>query len=533
MQWCRVASLLVSVRQVARSALVDSPRSRSLVKALVTGVLLLDLFIVLFVLAVMVIRQSSAGLGMLDSIPLALYVLPLTIIIPSLSRACYRLQNGLLFILIMLLASVVLLTVSVLVRLLLLVSLLNVISAILVSLVAELKPRGSLRSVGRRGLVWLVILNLVGLMFPASVYLMGQNPITTVRGGPPAHISLEVPLAPFSPQTVPVPPDAQLVNGIEDGDFGVTLWVLAQSDESMALLRGWIASLRSTEVPVVIVISADREAHLSPVPDTLGSTETTILILSEIGEAIGDVVTILSEEGMPADRLSILLDLTLSDSEFEVLMSRVRSIDLFGFASLFRASLERVDLTMVAPVLDSVVEEARSAGLRIGARVEGYVIDDALDSDALFMLTCGLDLNMLSRLDLVELDCQRYRYSMHMAGDVGEYLVHSYSRTAAISPLGVPWTLRLGVVDTDAYDDCCLYSLASLVSDIVIAGANGVQRVTVSSLDGLTAGPGVDGVTMLRAALNAAGPQDITYTFRIYAFRSILMALDTLDPVML
>jgi hypothetical protein len=122
-----------------------------------------------------------------------------------------------------------------------------------------------------------------------------------------------------------------------------------------------------------------------------------------------------------------------------------------------------------------------------------------------------------------------------MNGDVGEYLVHSYS--SSIEGLGSPWSIRLGEVgnSTDVFDrpDSVYENLDVLVNDIALAVGNGVQRVTLDSLQSFLNAFGSDSISTLRSTIDGTNHGVATYTFRIYAYRAVFLAIDAFDFIML
>ena len=117
-----------------------------------------------------------------------------------------------------------------------------------------------------------------------------------------------------------------------------------------------------------------------------------------------------------------------------------------------------------------------------------------------------------------------------MEGDVGEYLVHSYSRS--ISDMGHTWSMKIGSIGDSVEDGFYYSTLSLLVSDLTISAGNGVENLTVSSLPSLLSIFGSSGVTDLRVAIDSQATAEVTYTFRIYAFRAVFIAIDIYDLIM-
>ena len=122
-----------------------------------------------------------------------------------------------------------------------------------------------------------------------------------------------------------------------------------------------------------------------------------------------------------------------------------------------------------------------------------------------------------------------------MNGDVGEYLTHSFSST--VGGMGNNWGLRLGEIgnSTDGsgrqnyvYDDLNVFC-----NDVALATSHGVSRLIIGSLPALLSAYGNDAIDSLRFIIDMTQVGVATYTFRIYAFRAVFMAIDAFDFIML
>ncbi|MHA2213883.1 MAG: hypothetical protein ACW992_12045, partial [Candidatus Thorarchaeota archaeon] len=71
-----------------------------------------------------------------------------------------------------------------------------------------------------------------------------------------------------------------------------------------------------------------------------------------------------------------------------------------------------------------------------------------------------------------------------------------------------------------------------LAKDLLIAAANGVQRITVESLTGMISSFGENSIDEILSMMEDYDEVPITYTFRIYAFRAVLIAINAFDPIM-
>ncbi|MFW9976052.1 MAG: hypothetical protein ACFFDQ_12350, partial [Candidatus Thorarchaeota archaeon] len=137
--------------------------------------------------------------------------------------------------------------------------------------------------------------------------------------------------------------------------------------------------------------------------------------------------------------------------------------------------------------------------------------------------------------DRISLLCGRSRFSFEMNGDVGEYLVHTYS--SSISRLDDPWSIRIGETgnstDLMGRTDNVYEDFDVLVNDILLALGNGVTQITLNSLPSFLGAYGNDSLSALRTSVNTIQQAVATYTFRIYAFRAVFIAIDAFDYIML
>jgi hypothetical protein len=199
-----------------------------------------------------------------------------------------------------------------------------------------------------------------------------------------------------------------------------------------------------------------------------------------------------------------------------------------------RASLYSVEPRTLEPAATELAELADTYGLDSGVLVETFVIDDAQDGDTIAMRLCGQTMNTLSLWDRIDVLCSRSRFSYEMLGDVGEYMAVSYARS--IARLGERWTMRMGeignVSDTSGRPNPVYGTLDSVAEDLVLVGGSGVSDITLSSLPSLLNEFGLNGTYDLSDSLTNVTRANATYTFRIYAFRAVFLAIDAFDFLM-
>ena len=137
-------------------------------------VLFVNIIFILFAMISLTGRMLLNGVPFIDSIPLAFYNLPLLIFLPKLLLDYYRSRSAALTLVILLIVAVVFGMISALVRGFLILVIVNVAAIVIIIILGRFRPNAPLRSIGRRGIAWILILNSLGLMLPISVSLMGQ-----------------------------------------------------------------------------------------------------------------------------------------------------------------------------------------------------------------------------------------------------------------------------------------------------------------------------------------------------------------------
>ncbi|UCH05799.1 MAG: hypothetical protein JSW05_06445, partial [Candidatus Thorarchaeota archaeon] len=225
----------------------------------------------------------------------------------------------------------------------------------------------------------------------------------------------------------------------------------------------------------------------------------------------------------------------LSTTEWQTLMQLTRSVNLPGFSSLIRTSIDSIDSSVIVGAAESLADFAHSAGLPCGVLIESFILDDTGDGDSLTTLVCGQTSDTLQYWDRVEVSCSRSKYSFEMNGDVGEYLAYTFSKSLAQH--GSSWSIRLGAAGnkSDVFGRANdVYNTIQLIADdIAIASGNGAARITLESLPLLIETFGPYALDILSDYLADASSVGVTYTFRIYAFRAVFIAIDSFDLIML
>jgi hypothetical protein len=499
----------------------------------ITVILAINMVLILYAMLSVTVRMSLSGVGIIDSMPIALYILPLMIFLPLMIKAFYESRTAAWNFFFLVVASVFFSMLSLLIHGFVICVLFNLIAVASIFILGRFRPKGSLKAAGKKSIAYIILLNMLGLTFPISIVVMGQVPIAQISGNPGASLMLTVPLADFEFPYANITPSASILSNLSTNQFGINLRVLEEDSTSWERLNDWLMALNDSTIPYSITLSADRAEIVGPEPDILGSTTLIEQVYQSHTTALAHVISDL--ENITSSPQHVIFDLTLSLPEWQQLMLRTRSLDLIGFTGLMRSSIYSIDIQSTQALASSLIQQTRDAGLSPGVLVESFVVDDMQDNDNVAMRLCGVSLSSLGDWDIVEVSCSRSRFSLEMNGDVGEYLVESYSKSIGI--LGNTYSMRIGevgnVTDIEGRSEFVYDTLEVISDDINLATGNGVNNLTIDSLPSLLTSFGPSSLSDLRNLLNTMNIAYATYTFRIYAYRAVFIAIDSFDFIML
>ena len=527
-------SQLLEARRKVRRRINSVPKYDLILHRFITVVLTINMILILYALISVTFGMTFSGVGFVDSLPIAFYILPMMIILPIMIRAYYRGRTAAWNFVFLTICTVFFSMLSLLVHGFIICLVLNLIAVVLLFFMGGFRPKGKLREAGKKVIAYFLLVNLLGLSFPISIVVMGQTPIATVPVNVTSQIRLSVPLADFDFPYQHVDPTPQLLSDVLSNAFYLDLHVLEDNSTSWSRLRTWLIALNDTEILYSITLTADRGSIAGENPQTLATTELIEDIYESHRTALGQLVDVelVNVTNTPE---FILFDMTLSRQEWQELMERTRSLDLVGFGGLMRTSIYSVEKARIESATAQLYNEAVVTGIESGLLVESFVVDDMLDRDSNAMKLCGVTYPSLRNWSHMSVSCSRSRFSFEMNGDVGEYLVHSYS--SSVSGFGTPWSLRLGEIgnSTDVLErtDDVYEDFDVLVNDIALALGNRVTRITLDSLPSLLNAFGSNSLSNLRTAIDEVEHGIATYTFRIYAFRAVFLAIDAFDLIML
>ena len=499
----------------------------------ITVILAVNMVLILYAMLSVTVRMSLSGVGILDSMPIALYILPLMIFLPLMIKSYYQSRTAAWNFFILIVASVFFSMLSLLVRGFVIFVVFNIIAVASIFILGRFRPQGSLRSAGKKSIAYLILMNLLGLTFPISVVVMGQVPITQVSNNSSANIMLSVPLADFEFPYSNITPTSGVISSLTTNQFGVNLRVLENNAASWQKLNDWLTALNTSAVPYTITLSADRASIVGTEPATLGSTSILQQVFQSHRDALSQLVV--NMENISSSPQYVLFDMQLSTPEWQELMRYTRSLDLIGFTGLMRASIFSTDISSIDQESALLAQQADTAGFSSGIICESFVIDDLQDNDNVAMRLSGVSLSSLDLWDIIEVSSERSRFSLEMNGDVGEYLVDSYSKSVGV--LGSPYAMRIGeagnVTDIQGRSENVYETLETLCQDIILATGNGVHNLTIDSLPSLISSFGPNALLELRELLDTVDTATATYTFRIYAYRAVFIAIDSFDILFL
>jgi len=499
----------------------------------ITVILAINMVLILYAMLSVTVRMSLSGVGIIDSMPIALYILPMMIFLPLMIRAFYQNRTALWNFAFLLIASVFFSMLSLLVRGFIFCVIFNIVAVATIFILGRFRPHGSIRSAGKKTIAYILLMNMLSLTFPVSIVVMGQVPIAQVAGNSDATMMLSVPLADFEFPYVNVTPTDGIIANLTANQFGVNLRVLEDDANSWLRLGDWLTALNSSIVPYSISLTADRSSMVGDDPSVLGTTSIIQQVYESHRTALSQLVIAL--ENFTNSPEHVLFDMTLSAPEWQKLMFHTRSLDLVGFAGLMRASIYSTDIATINQESSLLVQQTETAGFSPGLIIESFVVDDMQDNDNIAMRLSGVSISSLDSWDIIEVSSSRSRFSIEMNGDVGEYLVESYSKSVGV--LGPSYSMRIGEAgnSTDIADrsEVVYETLDILCDDIILATGNGVERLTIDSLPSLLTSFGPTAISDLRELLNTTSTATATYTFRIYAYRAVFIAIDSFDIMML
>ncbi|MHA3963433.1 MAG: hypothetical protein AM325_007820 [Candidatus Thorarchaeota archaeon SMTZ1-45] len=526
-------SQLLEVRRSVRRRVISIPKYDVLLHRFITGVLIVNMILILYTLIFVTFSMTLNGVGFIDSLPIAFYILPMIIFLPIMILAYYRDRLAIWNFIFLVICTVFFGMLSVLVRGFIICLIFNLAAVISLFIMGRFRPRGKLRAAGKKTVVYLILVNLLGLAFPISTVLMGQYPIASPTVNTSPEIRFSVPLADFEYPYQDLTPTSQLLANLSTNSYQLDLHVLESDSTSWSKLRTWLLVLNDTELSYSITLSADRASLVGINPQTLATTELIENIYESHRNALDHLMNVELVD-ISNEPEFVLFDMTLSRTEWQALMLRTRNLDLVGFGGLVRSSIYSTDITRIENASSLLYDATIEAGISSGLIVETFVMDDLIDSDSIAMRFCGVTSNSIQEWNQISILCSRSRFSFEMNGDVGEYLVHSYS--SSIAGMGSPWSIRIGELgnstDVLSRTDNVYENFDVLVNDIALTLGNGVSLITLESLPSFLNAFGSDALTTFRLAIDETENGVATYTFRIYAFRAVFLAIDAFDFLM-
>ncbi|MFW9850985.1 MAG: hypothetical protein ACFFF4_17795, partial [Candidatus Thorarchaeota archaeon] len=272
----------------------------------------LNIILIIYTLISLTARMLLLGVPLIDSVPLTFYILPLLVFLPKLLYDYVRTRTALLVLIILFIVSIIFGMIVPLVRGFNILIILNFLSIVIVIILGRFRPTAPFRSIGRKGIAWIIILNSLGLMLPVSIYAMGEFPIASTSYSESTDIYLEMPLSSFEYEFMNISPNSDIIGELMDAGFGVDLRVDAFHNNSIELLSEWLPALAAANIPIRLTSSAIKDEFLNRDPTLLGSTERLLFLYGHHWSMIQEAISMFEFLSLSMENLSISLDVTLS-----------------------------------------------------------------------------------------------------------------------------------------------------------------------------------------------------------------------------
>ena len=388
-------SQLLEARRNLRLKVNANKRYDRFLHLMITVMLSTNMILILYAMLSITLRMTLGGVGLVDSLPIALYILPFMIFLPLMIRSYYTERTAAGNFIFLLITSVFFGMLSSLVQGFIIFLLFNIIAVVSIFIMGRFRPKGGLKKPGKKSVTYFILLNILSLMFPASVVLMGQNPIAVTTSTVNPEIILTVPLSDFDFPYQNVTPSAGLLTDLLDNSISLDFKVLEDDASSWVNLRSWLLALNETGIEYIITLVSNRGSLVGENPVTLATTE----VIQNVYQSHSDALTTLFEVSLlniSNSPNTVLFDMTLSQQEWQALMLQTRSLNLVGFGSLMRSSLYSTELSSVLASETLLHDQAESYGLDAGLVVESFVLDDLQDGDTGAMRVCGVTTSSIS-----------------------------------------------------------------------------------------------------------------------------------------
>ncbi|MFO7836563.1 MAG: hypothetical protein R6V83_07910 [Candidatus Thorarchaeota archaeon] len=513
-------------RENIRDRIAGYKGAERAIHLLISTVLGINTALMLFTLIHVIGWLVVAGVPLTDSLPLVLYVIPLLIILPSLVYSYYTSRSANTNLIVTMIESVIFVLLTSLVHGFLLLVLLNIVAVFFMLVYGQFGFKGDLKELGKKAIAWFIFMNLLGLAMPTATYAMGRNPIATVEVDEISPMRFSVSVNENSSLLEPS------LNALESNDFGLDLKVSADDVDRHQKTINWLYTLNSTDLNYSMTFSSNRETYFQHIDSPLGSAQLLRLVFESHYTLLNQTFHLVNFTSALRKPSIVFLDMTLSSSEWSLLFSRIRAVDFGGFSGVVRSMLDSSNRSIIREWTNRLRGLAESFGVSLGLVVEPFVMDDSLDGDDNTMRACGLISDTLSVWDSIEVSCNRTLFSEAMAGDVGEYFLYTYSQTVrSISHFDSLRMSNVGISTTTEVSDSVYSEIDIISDDILLASSGSPECITVESLTSLLASFGEESIDYMAESISNNERVDVTYTFRIYAFRVVFVAIDAFDLI--
>ncbi|MFX0108712.1 MAG: hypothetical protein ACFE7R_10530, partial [Candidatus Hodarchaeota archaeon] len=323
----------------------------------VTGVLITNIVVILYALISISVRLTQTGLDFIDSLPIALYILPLMIILPMLARGYYRERSALVNFIILVLTTAIFAVLSVLIHGFSLFLVLNITALVIAFFMGRFRPKRSIRKISPWSAVWFMFFNVLGMLFPYTTITMGANPIAVVTSTGQATIYFDVPIGVEHELLENLTPSASSIMDLDSNSFGMNLRVLEGSIDPLLNLEEWLLVLNESSVPYIVTLSPNYTKIENEFLTSSVTSDLLERVYESHSEAFRDLTELISSNNITTLPQEVCFDMTLSDSNWEMIMDKMRSIDLVGFESILRSSVEAIDSAVITNLVEHLVTD--------------------------------------------------------------------------------------------------------------------------------------------------------------------------------
>ncbi len=484
----------------------------------------LNILILIYTLLSILFKMSIAGNTVIELIPIILWVLPLFFLIPLITLALFKSKNTIGPLLVMLIASLLLLAISPLLSKMAYLNFINLIGVILIfggfhfpKIKHVKRPK-----ISKSGIFWFVFLNVIGFGFPYTVSYMGQNPIVSLQQ------SSQMPKIGFIVEYNPTIGASIKIDNFSNDTLNLIAqngYIVLDSLADQYTNNSWLYNTTK----FLIEHNINIVAKLRP----LSNSDSHVSMSSIINfyNTTQEFIQWVKENNFQNHISGIELDFSQARNENLKMMKYMRRVDIPGLCNYLRqtGNISATNTLQVYEQLGSLIHEQGFNAISLGMPM---VLDDFTDEDNFIQLLMGHPMG-LQNWDIKGISLERSTISYAMEGEVYSYYTYTYG-LSAYRYFGNKTVVSIGVIGNISENALNIthtsYSkLPEIVKDITILSRLGIPQVELYSLNTLIESFGESAIAEIFNGLHSTQPIEITYTFRIHAFRMVFMAIDSYD----